>query len=78
MSLFDRASIGKEVWEELEELLISADVGVSTTEKLINMVKAARRRGKAGRLAGARHPKRGNDKNPECPAPCRDGQYHAA
>jgi fused signal recognition particle receptor len=39
MSLFDRASIGKEVWEELEELLISADVGVSTTEKLIAAVK---------------------------------------
>jgi fused signal recognition particle receptor len=39
MSLFDRAAIGKEVWEELEELLISADVGVSTTEKLINIVK---------------------------------------
>jgi fused signal recognition particle receptor len=40
MSLFDRSSIGKEVWDELEELLISADVGVSTTEKLINAVKA--------------------------------------
>ncbi len=39
MSLFDRASIGKEVWEELEELLISADVGVATTEKLISAVK---------------------------------------
>ncbi|MGD0780751.1 MAG: signal recognition particle-docking protein FtsY [Dehalococcoidales bacterium] len=39
MSLFDRASIGKEVWEELEELLISADVGVSTAEKLIAAVK---------------------------------------
>jgi fused signal recognition particle receptor len=39
MALFDRASIGKEVWEELEELLISADVGVSTTEKLIDAVK---------------------------------------
>jgi fused signal recognition particle receptor len=39
MSLFDRASIGKEVWEELEELLISADVGVNTAEKLINAVK---------------------------------------
>jgi fused signal recognition particle receptor len=39
MSLFDRASIGKEVWEELEELLISADVGVGTTEKLITIVK---------------------------------------
>jgi len=39
MSLFDRASIGKEVWEELEELLISADVGVATTAKLIDAVK---------------------------------------
>jgi fused signal recognition particle receptor len=39
MSLFDRVSIGKEVWEELEELLISADVGVSTAAKLINTVK---------------------------------------
>jgi fused signal recognition particle receptor len=39
MSLFDRASIGKEVWEELEELLISADVGVATTSKLISTVK---------------------------------------
>jgi fused signal recognition particle receptor len=39
MSLFDRASIGKEVWDELEEILISADVGLSTTEKLINAVK---------------------------------------
>jgi fused signal recognition particle receptor len=39
MSLFDRVSIGKEVWEELEEILISADVGLGTTEKLINAVK---------------------------------------
>jgi fused signal recognition particle receptor len=39
MSLFDRASIGREVWEELEELLISADVGVATTEKLVSAVR---------------------------------------
>jgi fused signal recognition particle receptor len=39
MSLFDRSSIGKEVWEELEEVLISADVGVATTAKLVNTVK---------------------------------------
>jgi len=39
MHLFDRDVIGDEVWEELEELLISADVGVSTTEKLIERVK---------------------------------------
>jgi fused signal recognition particle receptor len=39
MSLFDRTSIDDEVWDKLEELLISADVGVSTTEKLIAKVR---------------------------------------
>jgi len=39
MSLFDRATIDDEVWDELEELLILADVGVSTTGKLIAGVK---------------------------------------
>ena len=39
MGLFDRATVGDEVWDELEELLISADVGVSTTGKLIEKVK---------------------------------------
>ena len=39
MYLFDRPAIGDEVWDELEELLIRADVGVSTTEKLIERVK---------------------------------------
>jgi len=39
MGLFDRAAVDKEVWGELEELLISADVGVSTTEKLIGTIK---------------------------------------
>ncbi len=37
--LFDRTTIGEGVWAELEELLISADVGVNTTEKLIGKVK---------------------------------------
>ena len=39
MRLFDRTAIGDEVWVELEELLIAADVGTSTTEKLIDKVK---------------------------------------
>ncbi len=39
MHLFDRPAIGEGVWVELEELLISADVGVNTTEKLIEKVK---------------------------------------
>ncbi|MFC1903442.1 signal recognition particle-docking protein FtsY [Chloroflexota bacterium] len=39
MHLFDRPAVGDEVWEELEELLVSADVGVSTTAKLLEKVK---------------------------------------
>jgi fused signal recognition particle receptor len=39
MGLFDRQTIDDDVWDELEELLISADVGVGTTEKLIGGVK---------------------------------------
>jgi fused signal recognition particle receptor len=50
MSLFDRASVGREVWEELEELLISADVGVATTAKLID---AVRERAAAEKLDGS-------------------------
>ena len=33
--LFNRTRIEESTWDELEELLISADVGVSTTEKLL-------------------------------------------
>jgi len=39
MRLFDRTAIDEAVWTELEELLISADVGVNTTEKLIERVR---------------------------------------
>jgi len=37
--LFDRSAIKAETWDELEEMLISADVGVGTTSKLITRVK---------------------------------------
>jgi len=37
--LFDRPAIDEAVWAELEELLISADVGINTTEKLIDKVR---------------------------------------
>ena len=37
--LFERATVDEAVWGELEELLISADVGVSTAERLIETVK---------------------------------------
>jgi len=37
--LFDRPILSDELWDELEELLISADVGVSTTGKLIERLK---------------------------------------
>jgi fused signal recognition particle receptor len=39
MHLFDRAAVDEAVWPELEELLISADVGFGTTEKLLERVK---------------------------------------
>jgi fused signal recognition particle receptor len=51
MGLFDRPSVGKEVWDELEEVLISADVGVTTAEKLISAVK---QRAAAEKLDGAK------------------------
>ena len=38
-NIFKRGSLGDEVWGELEELLISADVGVATTSKLLSKVK---------------------------------------
>ncbi len=37
--LFNRPKIEAETWDELEELLIAADVGVATSEKLIDRVK---------------------------------------
>ena len=38
-NIFNREALGSEVWDELEELLVSADVGVETTNKLLNSVK---------------------------------------
>jgi fused signal recognition particle receptor len=38
-NIFNRDTFGDEVWEELEELLVSADVGVETTNKLLSKVK---------------------------------------
>ncbi|MDP2953282.1 MAG: signal recognition particle-docking protein FtsY [Chloroflexota bacterium] len=37
--LFQRSTVDEALWEELEELLIGADVGVSTTAKLLQRVK---------------------------------------
>ncbi len=47
-SIFNRGSLGDEVWVELEELLVSADVGVDTTNKLLGRV---RQRVKTDKLA---------------------------
>ncbi len=49
--LFDRTTIDEAVWAELEELLISADVGVDTTEKLIEKVRRRVREEKLGQGA---------------------------
>jgi len=37
--LFSRARIEQQTWDELEELLIAADVGIATAEKLLQKVK---------------------------------------
>ena len=37
--LFNHTRIDENIWEELEELLISADVGITTTAKLLNRVR---------------------------------------
>jgi fused signal recognition particle receptor len=39
VNLFDRTTVDEALWDELEELLITADVGVSTTTKLIARVR---------------------------------------
>lgn len=39
MHLFDRTSIDESIWTELEEVLIYADVGVETTDKLIERTR---------------------------------------
>lgn len=38
-SVFSREQIDEDLWDELEELLISADTGVETTEEIITYVK---------------------------------------
>jgi fused signal recognition particle receptor len=39
MHLFDRSNIDESIWDELEELMIAADVGMETAEKLIQRTK---------------------------------------
>jgi len=39
MHLFDRSTLDESIWDELEEVLIAADVGMDTTEKLITRTK---------------------------------------
>jgi len=52
--LFERISIDQALWDELEELLISADVGVSTTAKLIERVQERIKRDHIGEAASVR------------------------
>jgi fused signal recognition particle receptor len=39
MHLFDRSNIDDSIWDELEEVMIASDVGMETSEKLIQAVK---------------------------------------
>ena len=53
--LFDRSTLEEELWEELEELLIAADVGVDTTTKLIQRVRKRVEREKIGDVQQVRN-----------------------
>lgn len=46
--VFRRGSIDEELWDDLEELLIQADVGVETTEKLLQRLRARARKEHVG------------------------------
>ena len=37
--LFERPDFGEELWDELEEILISADTGLETTERIVSAVR---------------------------------------
>jgi fused signal recognition particle receptor len=37
--LFERADFGDELWDELEEILISSDAGIETTEEIVSTVR---------------------------------------
>ncbi len=52
--LFDRREIDESLWEELEELLIRADVGVPTTERIIAETRERVRRQRIKEGAAAR------------------------
>ena len=53
-NLFDRSDIDDDLWDSLEELLISADVGVDTSLSLIAAVKSRVRQENITRAAQAR------------------------
>ena len=50
--VFQRRSIDEDLWDELEDLLIQADVGVETTEKLLGTLRARARKERLGEPAG--------------------------
>ncbi|MBI4289697.1 MAG: signal recognition particle-docking protein FtsY [Chloroflexi bacterium] len=45
--LLDRPSVTEETWQELEELLIAADVGMSTTTRLLDRIRDRAKKEKA-------------------------------
>lgn len=53
-SLFDRGSIDDTLWEELEELLIGADVGLPTTQRILDDVRERIQRDKIKDADGVR------------------------
>jgi fused signal recognition particle receptor len=55
MRLFDHPTVDEAVWAELEELLISADVGVDTTAKLLERTRQRVRENRLSRGSSVRY-----------------------
>ena len=54
VDLFERSTVGEELWDELEELLIAADVGVNTAAKLMERLKQRVEKEHINEAAGVR------------------------
>lgn len=53
-SVFSKSELSAEVWDDLEEMLITADVGVSTTENILGELRGRERKGQIREIDGLR------------------------
>ena len=75
LALLSRDVIDEDTWEEIEDLLITADVGVAPTQELVARLRTRVKVEGVSQRAGARHPARGagHPRRPE-PGPLARGR----